>query len=491
MSQRERNERRSRGARAGVLGPAVGVCLGSFGLVFASTNVQAVTPQDYEKGRHLTVQDGSALGIYTLPLDILAAIDGNLAELAVFNADGNLVTYTVRVPEAMERSTLTQTLPLFPLYVAGPQQGRAATVEVATQSDGTLARVQVSAQSVPPTSTSRIHRYLVDASAAKGAIEELSFVIRPHASPDANFTWPVRIAAGNSLDTLSPVAYSGTLARLSHQGTNLNVEALATPGLRERYLAITWDGEAPGEIERVEARVSAKGLGAALQTTYLEAQRVPWEEAAKLGAVTEPRFALAYDARAVLPLRALQLELPEGNRVALVDVYTKAQPPSTSDPGVLVFSGAVFRLLHQGGTVAHAPFDVATTARYVTVTTSQAASVAALGLIREQGPFSRLEVTYAPTQVLFVASGAAPFTLAYGTYQPSHAVSPSELGLLGANLNAPPSARDNVVVGEPFTLGSKVRPPEPWPWKRIGLWSVLLVGLGVLAVMTRGLVRRL
>src|SRR5690606_1956260 len=111
--------------------------------------------------------------------------------------------------------------------------------------------------------------------------------------------------------------------------------------------------------------------------------------------------------------------------------------------------------------------------RFITIVPKQPTSETQLGLTSEQPEkWPRLRLTYAATQVLFLASGQPPFTLSFGSYEPSHASSPEQL--LAVNVsNATQLAQDNVTAGDTFVLGSLTAPQEPWPWKRIGLWSVL------------------
>jgi Protein of unknown function (DUF3999) len=469
----------------------------AFGLgLFTVGPAWAVTPQDYATGRNLTINGGAALGVFTLPLDVMTAVKGDLAQVAVFNSQGNVVPYALRVPEAERRTEHSQTLPLFPILESdAPKSAAGATVAVTMQRDGTLARVYVADRQAPQEPERKaIVRYLVDASLVNGSIEELAFVIRPEAGANTDFTWTLELATGNSLDHLTHVTYSGTLAQLTHQGTSLNVGSIKTPGLRERYLSITWGGKSPGVIERVEAVVTGEQAVVVPQSTEVSATRLTLGEPSKpaSGNVVTSRFALVYDAQAVLPLRSLELGLREANTLAKVDVYVSSeQPQGAATLGTLVFSGNVYRLSHNGAKFVSAPIALNRSGRYITVTANQAASEAQLGLSAEQAErWPRLTLLYSPTQALFVATGEPPFTLAYGSYQPSQAVSASELLAVNVSLNAEQIERDNVTAGESVVLGSPSAPQEPLPWQRIGLWSVLVVGVGVLVVMTRGLLRR-
>lgn len=459
-------------------------------------HAHAATPQDYARGRQLEVPKGAALGVYTLPLDVLVAVQGDLSRTAIFNGRGEVVPFGFRIPEVEVHTVANRDLPLFPVGRSETGKAGAATaVEVTTQEDGTLTRVRVEQGSTAPRERKRTtERYLVDASTFKQPIESLTFTVRPHSGGDADFTWALRIVAGGSLDRLTRATYTGTLAHLNHQGTSLSVATIETPGLDEPYLAITWDGEAPGVIERIEARATTASRVEQARTTELSPSRAIWT-----GGASAPqnvgggrRFGLVYDIQADLPLRRMQLDLRGSNAFANVDIFLSSKRPrDATQLGSLLFSGNVYRLTNNGATFDSPPVGVNASGRYVTVTARQPASEALLGL-NEEAPekWPRLTVEYAPAQALFVASGEPPFTLAYGSWQASQAQSASEILAVAGSVNAGNLERDNVTSGSEFVLGTPSAPQEPLPWKRIGLWAVLILGVGVLLAMTRGLVRR-
>jgi hypothetical protein len=466
--------------------------------LFTVNGALALTPQHYASGRQLTVQDGAALGVYTLPLDVLAAVNGDLAQVAVFNGQGDVVPYAFFVPVGEHRSVHTQSLPLFPIGRSPDKPGATTTVAVTTQRDGSLARVYVAARNdatpgafADEAATNVVGRYLIDASSIKGSIEALSFVVRSRSGDPIDFTWTLDLAAGPSLDHLTDTTYTGTLAKLTHQGTSLEVASIKTPGLAAPYVAITWRDDAPGVIERVDATVTRERVAVVPQTKELAATRIALQEPARapINAATSP-FVLLYDVQAVLPLETVQLRLNETNTLAQVQVHVSSEQPQGAALGALVYSGNVYRLSHDGALVESAPIAVSRSGRYITVTANQTASAAQLGLNADRAEaWPRLVLAYTPTQMVFVASGQAPFTLAYGSYQPSQALPPTELSAIGVSVDAARSKGDNVTAGESRRLGSPTAPREPWPWKSIGLWSVLIAGVVVLVVMTRNLLR--
>ena len=107
----------------------------------------------------------------------------------------------------------------------------------------------------------------------------------------------------------------------------------------------------------------------------------------------------------------------------------------------------------------------------------------------------RLEIGYRPHDLFFIARGSGPFTLAFG----SAVAEPLKVNVsalfegIGRHREnglerwvAPQGAR--LLLGGPQRLSP---PPKPLPMRRILLWSILLAGVLVVAVMAWRLARRL
>ena len=65
-----------------------------------SVAAEPLQPQDFVHGRTLTLTDGAALGAYTLPTEVITAVHGDTSRIAVFNAQGEVVPFAVRLHSA-------------------------------------------------------------------------------------------------------------------------------------------------------------------------------------------------------------------------------------------------------------------------------------------------------------------------------------------------------------------------------------------------------
>jgi hypothetical protein len=105
-----------------------------------------------------------------------------------------------------------------------------------------------------------------------------------------------------------------------------------------------------------------------------------------------------------------------------------------------------------------------------------------------------LELGYRPARLRFLAQGGAPFTLAYGSRRAE--ISPaSACDALLADVGSDERARmvGEGIVGAPRALGGEtaLKPlPRQTPLRLVVLWSVLIIGVGLLVAMALVLLKR-
>jgi Protein of unknown function (DUF3999) len=112
----------------------------------------------------------------------------------------------------------------------------------------------------------------------------------------------------------------------------------------------------------------------------------------------------------------------------------------------------------------------------------------------QTSPRPTVELGYWPLRLRFLAQGAGPYTVAFGSRRAEPASPAACDGLLGDV-----AARERrQMIGEGFarefkTLGGETafKPlPKRTPTRMIVLWSVLVVGVGLLVVMALSLLKR-
>jgi hypothetical protein len=177
-----------------------------------------------------------------------------------------------------------------------------------------------------------------------------------------------------------------------------------------------------------------------------------------------------FDLGAHLPIESVNLALPEINTVVNMELWSRRNP---QDPWHAVVRRQFYRVDTVDGELRNQAIDVATDSdRY------WLARAAGPGGAASAKPL-RLQAAWTPSDVLFLARGAGPFTLAYGS-----AVAPAaetDLSAVSAALAVMPAS-----LGEPQALGGEARlapPAAPFPWRRVLLWAALGASVCLLAWM--------
>jgi hypothetical protein len=96
------------------------------------------------------------------------------------------------------------------------------------------------------------------------------------------------------------------------------------------------------------------------------------------------------------------------------------------------------------------------------------------------------------TELVFLARGEQPYILAVGKRDARSAQLPLATlmpGLQDENIDQLPQAKLTWTDAETIRMTQSPAKPSQWDWKRIGLWSVLLLGVGLLVLMAWRLLR--
>jgi hypothetical protein len=229
---------------------------------------------------------------------------------------------------------------------------------------------------------------------------------------------------------------------------------------RAKYWRLSWVGSAaPFVVTAVLAEPARQNLDA--RHSSLNVAAMPSKNA--------PRE-FEYDLGALLPIDRVNLELPDTNTVVEVELLSKVR---SADAWHTVRRSGFYRLKSEGEELRNGPVPVGyNTDRHWLLRTDPKGG--GLGSVAPH-----LIVEWVPHEVVFVARGAGPFYVAYGSATAdaaavSLAVLPKNVSIASASLS------------DPESLGGEDRlkpPPAPYAWKAALLWVVLLAGAGLLAWM--------
>jgi hypothetical protein len=191
----------------------------------------------------------------------------------------------------------------------------------------------------------------------------------------------------------------------------------------------------------------------------------------------DPAAVAQYQTRAFLPIEYLDLEFADGTDAASVTVRSRPDPAAawvTRHTGLFYVLQAATGVIHN----ADARIDV-TRERFWSVETTREG-----GWKQNRAP--RLRVGWHPHELLFVARGTGPFTLAYGSGRVGPADAPVDELLASLDSTVRAKQIREATLGEPQTLGGTdaLKPaPTPIPWRRVVLWGVLIAVVAALAFM--------
>jgi hypothetical protein len=440
-------------------------------LVAALPNVAlAATPRldDYARGVAIDAPSQRPIVQLELPDNAYRALTtDDASDLRVFNADGMPVPHALCAASSRPPPSIShEPLPTYRLQDL-PQIAEDGTrVEVQTPSGA-----QISVQGGQRTDAQgrRASAYVID---ARGVADELRAVQFDWSSPDGASEVRVSIQASEDLDRWRTLVASTTLVQLTGE-QQLRRHRVSIPQAKYQYL----------RVERVDR-------GPPLRLDAVIAERVTpqppiepvWFTANAAGA-PEPDVR-EFETGRRAPIAFARLTPTQENMSLHVAIESRANPDA---PWIQRWRGEVFAILTETERRISPPAQFApTTDAHWRVRLTKS------GDAFYQPPV--LELGYRPARLRFLAQGAAPYTLAFGSRRAEPAPARGCDSLLGNLSEAEVTANiDDGFVGAERELGGEnaLRPlPKPTPLRQIILWSVLVLGVGVVVAMALSLLRR-
>ncbi|MBI3898351.1 MAG: DUF3999 domain-containing protein [Gammaproteobacteria bacterium] len=389
-------------------------------------------------------------------------VRADLGDLRVFNAAGEEVPIGLSRPmAAVEKKRVS--LPLFVLPVKEAQTADDISLKIERSNNGSIVSVNAG-------STASANRlvYLVDASQINQRIGALE--IAWQVDMGTGFVATLQVEESADLKNWRPLA-QGALAYLQRDGQVLEQRRIAIAPQSVKYLRLSWVGAA------VNAKIT--GVGAELQEQT--EHRRDWIAPASQAATKPGEYPFRLDGK--MPVDYARVLLPV-NSVAHVVVLTRNSDGDNWEP-----RGAktLYRLDSGTGEVKDIELALGRSgfARQWLLRLDQPAST--LGAM-----MPALELGWIPHDLVFVARGGAPFSLAYGSVSVSpafQAVDELVRQLQSANVSGielQPAAfgTSHILRGEAALAGG-------FDWRRWLLWGVLLLGVAILAALAVRLLRQL
>ena len=420
-------------------------------------------PDDFTSHTPLTLSGEGPWYRLELPLAAqLNARQGTLDDVRVFNADGQAQPYalTLGEPQRAEDETAVA-VKWFPLYNSDDAKDAEPKIRVQRTTNGTL--VEVQPQGEIEAGEEILRGWLLDTSALDAPLDQLIIDWSTEREGFQRFS----IEASDDLQHWKRWG-EGQVARLSFADELVEQRVVTLPGRSARYLRLLWN------VPQTAPTLTA----AQVVSTRPGVLPLSWSPAIA-GSVEKPGVYI-WQLPVALPLERMKVEIAQANSLAPATLFGRRD---SNAPWRQIDSGLLYRLTQNGQDVVQDEMELpGEVVQQLKLEVDDRG-----GGLGKDAP--KLSFAVRATQLVFLARGAAPYSLAIGNATIKGAnlplstlipgVTPEKLATLGsATLATPPK-----ITAPALPLASG---PD---WKRIGLWAVLILGVMLLGVMALSTLR--
>ena len=352
----------------------------------------------------------------------------------------------------------------FPLYAADTRETLPAVV-MKSSAEGTLLEVRPSTATT--TGQQVLRGWVLDASAIKAPLQQLSLDWSHEQEGFQRFS----IEASDDLQHWTPWG-DGQVARLSFADERVEQHDVSLPGQTARYLRLLWQGQAAPLL------TSAKLVSATRSSLP-----TPWVWSQPLSGTRLQAGEYTWQLPAGLNVERLRVELTQPNTLAPVTLSGRRDSKQAWQP---LSNGLLYRLTQNGQDVVQDQLQLP----------GQAVAELKLQVDERGGGLGTaaptLRVAVRATQLVFLARGEPPFTLALGNASAKAANLPlstliPDYSAERLNTLGQATVAGDVRVTSPALVAAVDTEPN---WKKLGLWAVLLLGVAALGGMAYSLLRK-
>lgn len=423
-------------------------------------------PADFTHHVPLSVSGNGPWYRLELPLAVqLNARQADLSDVRVFNAAGEPQAYALsRQASQRTESRNVADVKWFPLYAADTQESLPGVV-MKTTTEGTLVEIKPSSAAKPGKQVLR--GWVLDASAIKAPLQQLSLDWSREQEGFQRFS----IEASDDLQRWEPWG-EGQVARLSFADERVEQHDVSLPGRSARYLRLVWKGQAAPLL------TSAKLVSATRSSLPMP---LVWSQ--PLAGTRLKAGEYSWQLPTGLSVERLRIELKQPNTLAPVTLAGRSDAKQLWQP---LNNGLLYRLTQNGQDVVQDELQLP--GQVVTELKLQVDERG--GGLGADAPALRFAVR--ATQLVFLARGEPPFSLALGNASVKAASLPLSTLIpdySAERLNTLGQAKvvGDVAVASPVVVAAV---EDGLNWKKLGLWAVLLLGVAALGAMAYSLLRK-
>ena len=443
-------------------------------LLLAVPAAAAAAPADFQATAAIELQGDGPFYQLSLPIEAhFASHSPELQDLRVFNGQGEAVPFAlIREQARTEQAEQRIALKWFPLYAADATPASLGQVRIERKADGTIVSVAEgnAAGSGPP---QKLRGYVLDTGEAKGTDRKLELDWDPAVTGFQQLS----VEASDDLQSWRVWERSAQLARLEFNGEHIERKQIDLSGGHAAYLRLTWNQ--PAEVPALTAAVLTVGSATSRPAAFA------WSEAA--APTRSDAASYEWDFSQPIAIERLRIALPQVNVLTPVEIATRDERAPSTEWRVLART-VLYRLLIAGQEWQQQDVSLVT----APVRAIRLVPDARGGGLGSGAPMLSVGVT--AQQLVFLARGSGPFTLAIGKDDAKPAgLTPATLMPGYGSSQAPPisSAQLGPLMGSTAASALGAAPEAPkGGWQSLILWSVLLLGVGAIGFMAVRLLRQ-
>jgi len=430
------------------------------------------SPGDYAYGIDVSLDSQAAFYELVVPRVVYeGVVHADLSDVRVFNAAGEVVPHAFRSRVTATVAEVTPVdLPLYPIRTDAPEGVDSVELRADHSTDRTVLELRTPGGHATD-ANARLVGYVADVTALQEPVRAVRIDL-----PDglSDLITRVTLEASDDLRTWTPLATDAPIVQLTAGVNRLERHRIEFTPRRVQYLRLSWPGRTrPLDLLSLRAETSP-----ATQDAPREWKDVPTV------AVPDKRGRYEVDLGGRYPADRMSFVLPQPNTVATLGIYSRA---TALDAWQFVRNATVYRLTDEGTELTSD--DVALDGRgdrYWRFVFDPRGGGVGRGELR-------VRAGWVPHRIVFTARGAPPFLVAYGKRQAQTAAWDMSALVPGYVENG---EAQRIAIGvarpeAPHLLAGESAIVEPRDWRRLVLWTSLILSVAVLAAMAVQLARQM
>lgn len=368
-------------------------------------------------------------------------------------------------------------IPFFPLFQESSLSEQTNfSLQVSRDMAGAIVNIQANPDAA--SDDKKINGYLLDISSLQQATSELLFNWQ---RDNDSSVFTVKIEQSDDLMRWVPLVYRATLADLQFEGQQVERRSVVLPRQPLKYLKLTWlESASPLRLTEVSAF-----------SQVIESRRKRQWVVLTQGTAGEQNQQLAFDfvTSYHLPASSVQIGFPQTNSIARLSIQSRSD---SKQEWRTRCEQVFYDLTLEGSRLQNDPCNFSPTAdplwRVLVLQDGAGLHAGKRSITMQLG--------WQANELVFIGRGTPPYLLAYGSGKLAQQDKEATVGLLLQTMQqqSPAQVTGKARLGKKIVLSGEPAlqsPAQPRPWKKWLLWTVLLLGVGLLALMVRSLTKEM